>query len=359
MSPSFRLHSILKPLGFGADLGIDLGTSNILVYERGRGIVLNEPSVVAMERGTNRMLEVGQAAREMLGKTPGNIIASRPLRDGVIADYTVTAQMLRFILDRVFGKRRLFKPSMVISVPSGVTSVERRAVIEAAEDAGGKRAYPIEEPMAAAIGAGLPIESPGGNMVIDIGGGTTDMAVISLGGLVINESVRVAGNRMDQAIVRHIRRVHNLMIGEITAEEIKIEIGSAFHLDPELEMHVPGRDMVTGLPRTMVVQSTEIREAVMEPIQTLVERVRLMLEQTPPELSADIIERGITLSGGGALLRGFDTLLSIETGVPVRVADDPMTCVVRGAGKALDHLDVIRRTVPHAPHAFSLPAHLG
>lgn len=345
-------YALSKLIRFGADLGIDLGTSNILVWVRGKGIVLNEPSVVAVEKSTARVLEVGHAAHEMLGKTPGNIVANRPLRDGVIADYTLTERMLRHIIARVVGRRVLFKPRVVLSVPSAVTSVERRAVIQAAESAGAKRAYPIEEPMAAAIGAGLPIESPGGNMVIDIGGGTTDMAVLSLGGAVLSTSVRVAGYHMDLAIVRHIRRIHNLMIGERTSEEIKIAIGSAFPLDPELTMSVRGRDMVTGLPRTVSVHSAEVREALMEPVGTVIDRVKSLLELTPPELGADIIERGITLSGGGALLRGFARLLSIATDIPVRVAEDPLTCVVRGTGKALDHIDAMAFSIFEPPPPF-------
>ncbi|MBD3174144.1 MAG: MreB/Mrl family cell shape determining protein [Armatimonadia bacterium] len=338
-----------KSFGLGLDMGIDLGTSNILVWVRGEGLVLNEPSVVAVEKGSGRVLQVGVAAHDMLGKTPGNIVANRPLRDGVIADYTLTQRMLAHIIRRVAGKRLLFKPQIVLSVPSGVTSVERRAVIQAAQDAGAKRAFPIEEPMAAAIGAGLPIESAGGNMVIDIGGGTTDQAVISLGGAVISSSVRVAGYGMDLAIIRHIRRIHNLMVGERTAEDIKIQIGSAFKLDPELTMSVRGRDMVTGLPRTVTVHSAEVREALMEPVGLIVERVKALLEQTPPELGADIIERGIVLTGGGALLRGLERLLSIETSIPVRIAEDPMLCVVRGTGKALEHIDAMAFSIFEPP----------
>jgi rod shape-determining protein MreB and related proteins len=342
---------------FGADLGIDLGTSNILVYVRGKGLVLNEPSVVAVEKSTGRVLAVGRAAHEMLGKTPEYITAERPLRGGVIADYTLTERMLRHIIERMVGKRLFFRPRVVLSVPSGVTSVERRAVIQAAEAAGAKRAFPIEEPMAAAIGAGLPIEAAGGNMVIDIGGGTADMAVISLGGAVISTSVRVAGYAMDQAVARHIRRVHNLAVGERTSEDIKISIGSAFALDPELTMTVRGRDMVTGLPRTITVHSAEVREALMEPVSTIIDRVKWLLERTEPELGADIIERGITISGGGSLLRGFDRLLSLETVIPVRIAEDPLTCVVRGTGKALEHIDAMAYSIFEPPPP-SLPSDL-
>lgn len=339
---------IRKALRLSYDLGIDLGTSNTLVYERGSGIVMNEPSVVAVEKGTNRVLEIGQAAREMLGRTPGNIIAVQPLRDGVIADYTLTARMLRHIIHRVcgIGWTRFVKPQVVLSVPSAVTNVERRAVIEAATEAGAKRAIPIEEPMAAAIGAGLPIEGPGGNLVVDIGGGTTDMAVISLGSPVVSDSIRIAGNRFDQAISRHIRRAYGLQIGDPTAEHVKIEIGSAVELQPELELEVRGRDSITGLPRTVVVRSFDIREAILEPVYAIIERVKQLLEQTPPELAADIIERGITMSGGGCLLRGSDRLLSLETGIPVVVADDPLCCVAKGTGAVLEHIDQLRDTRP-------------
>ncbi len=344
-------------LRLGTDLGIDLGTSNIVVYQRGKGIVLDEPAVVAVDKNTGRVLEIGHAAREMLGRTPGRIIATRPLRDGVIAEYAITAKMLKQIIRSVCGRRSFFKPCVIVSVPSGITNVERRAVIEAALDAGAKKAIPIEEPMAAAIGAGLPIEGPGGCMIIDIGGGTTDMAVISLGGLVVSDSLRIAGNRMDQAIQRHIRRVHDLYIGETTAEEIKIRIGSAFPQEPELRMDVRGRDMITGLPRTVTVRSEEVREAIMEPVSAIVERVKLLLENTPPELGADIIDRGITLSGGCALLRGLDKLLSAETQVPTVVADDPLKCVARGTGLALEHLDAIEESITAEPRA-QLPSDL-
>jgi len=346
-----------KGFGLGLNLGIDLGTSNILVWVHGEGLVLNEPSVVAVEKNSGRVLEVGAAAHDMLGKTPGNIVADRPMREGVIADYTLTQRMLSQILRRIAGKRPLFKPQIVLSVPSGVTGVERRAVIQAAGDAGAKRAFPIEEPMAAAIGAGLPIESAGGNMIIDIGGGTTDIAVISLGGAVVSASVRTAGYSMDLAIVRHIRRIHNLMIGERTAEEIKIQIGSAFKLEPELTMSVRGRDMINGLPRTVTVHSAEVREALVEPVGAIVERFKGILEETPPELGGDIIERGIVLTGGGSLLRGLERLLSIETSIPVRVAEDPMLCVVRGTGKALEHIDAMAYSIFEPPPP-TLPADL-
>lgn len=325
-------------------LGIDLGTSNILVYVRGRGIVLREPSVVAVTGDGHHILAVGEEARQMLGRTPGNIIATYPLRNGVIADYTITQSMLKYLLDRVCGSRKVFKPQVVVAIPSGATSVEWRAVIEATIASGAKKVHPIEEPLAAAIGAGLPIGSPVGNMIIDLGGGTTDIAVISLGGIVISESLRIGGNEMDEMIARHIKRTYNLMIGQRTAEEIKIDIGSAYPMNPELELAVKGRDLVAGLPKTIQVTSTEIREAVTEPISAMVERVKSVLENTPPELSADIVERGIVLTGGCALLRGLDKLLEAETQVPVHIADDPLSCVVVGTGKYLDYLRNMPKT---------------
>ncbi|MGC8666781.1 MAG: rod shape-determining protein [Chthonomonadales bacterium] len=326
------------------EIGIDLGTANILVYVRGRGIVLREPSVVAIASQTKKVLAVGEEARLMIGRTPGNIVAVRPMSEGVIADYTTTLRMLEHLFHRVIGRKRLFKPRVLICVPSGVTSVERRAVIQAAKEAGAGEAYTIEEPMAAAIGAGLPISTPGGNMVVDIGGGTTDIAVISLEGICISRSLRVGGNKMDEVIIRHIKNAYNLMIGDRTAEEIKIKIGSAFPLEQELVMDVRGRDLVAGLPRTVQVTSEEVREALSEPVTQIVERVKSVLEQTPPELSADIIERGIWLTGGGALLRGLDKLLSEGTGIPVHVAEDPLSCVAIGTGRALEELRAIRQS---------------
>ncbi|MFW5698127.1 MAG: rod shape-determining protein [Fimbriimonadaceae bacterium] len=326
-------------LRLGRELGIDLGTSNILVYRRGKGIVLTEPTVVAVKNG--KVLAVGNEAREMLGRTPGNIRAIRPLKNGVIADYTTTRKMFAYLFDKVVGKRRIFKPRVMICVPSGVTNVERRAVIKAAQEAGAGMAITIEEPMAAAIGCGLPIDTAGGNMVVDMGGGTVDIAVISLGGPVVSESLRIAGNAMDEAIVRHIRNVYNLMIGEPTAEEIKMRIGSAFTLDEEVDMPIRGRDAVTGLPKTLEVSSEEIRYALSEPVRQISERICDVLEKTPPELSSDIIERGITLTGGGALLRGFDRLLEEITQIPVRVAESALNCVVIGTGRALENYDAI------------------
>lgn len=324
------------------DIGIDLGTANLLVFRRGKGIVLSEPTVVAINIQNNAVLAVGNEAREMLGRTPGNIQAIRPLKDGVIADYTTTLKMLEYIFNKVVGRRPMFKPRVLICVPSGVTNVERRAVILAAREAGAGEAMTIEEPMAAAIGAGLPINTPGGNMVVDIGGGTSDIAVISLGGIVLSASIRVGGNKIDEAIVRHVRNTYNLMIGEPTAEEIKIRIGSAYPLEKEMTMMVRGRDMIAGLPKTVEVTSEEIREALLEPLTQIAEKVCRVLEDTPPELASDIIERGICLTGGGALLRGLDRLLQVKTAIPVRVAENALNCVAIGTGKALEEFDAIR-----------------
>ncbi len=323
------------------ELGVDLGTANLLVYQRGRGIVLREPSVVAISQPSGKVLAVGEEARLMLGRTPGNITAVKPLVNGVIADYTITLEMLRYVINKILGKRRLFAPRMLVCVPSSATDVERRAVQQAAKEAGAGEVHLIEEPMAAAIGAGLPISQPGGNMVVDIGGGTTDIAVISLGGIVISRSIRVAGNKLDEAIIRHVRHRYNLMIGERTAEEIKIRIGSAYPLPQELTMEVRGRDLVEGLPRTVVIHSEEIRESLTEPVNQIVEKVRSVLEETPPELASDIIERGVVLTGGGALLRGFDKLLQHATGIPVYIAEDPLSCVAIGTGRALEEMDAI------------------
>jgi rod shape-determining protein MreB len=324
-----------------SELGIDLGTANLLVYERGRGIVLREPSVVAIAEPSGKVLAVGEDARMMLGRTPGNITAIRPLIDGVIANYTITLKMLEYIFNKVVGKRRLFKPRVLVCVPSGVTDVERRAVSQAAREAGASEVHLIEEPMAAAIGAGLPISQPGGNMVVDIGGGTSDIAVISLGGIVHSRSLRIAGSKMDEAIMRYIRQAYNLMVGERTAEEIKIKVGSAYLLPQEIEMEVRGRDLVAGLPRTITIHSAEIREALAEPVNHIVEKVRAVLEETPPELASDIIERGIVLTGGGALLREIDQLLERATEIPVHIADDPLSCVALGTGRALEEMEAI------------------
>jgi rod shape-determining protein MreB and related proteins len=315
-------------------IGIDLGTSSVLVYIKGKGIVLREPSVVAINTGNNKILAVGEQARQMLGRTPANIVATRPLKDGVIADYEVTEAMLKYFVNKICGRRIIFRPSVMICVPAEVTSVEKRAVLEAAVAAGAKRAYLIEEPMAAAIGAGLSVDEPCGNMVVDIGGGTTDAAVISLGGIVVSESIRVAGNKMDEAIQRYIRKHYNLMIGERTAEDLKIKIGSAYPLDTSLSLDVRGRDLINGLPKTINISSEEVREALSEPITAIVEATKAVLEKTPPELAADIIDKGIVLTGGGALLRGLDQLISKVTGMPVYVADDAISCVAIGTGKA-------------------------
>jgi len=321
-------------LRFGAAVGIDLGTSNILVYVKGRGIVVREPSVVAISE--DEIVAMGDEARDMIGRTPGSISAVRPIQDGVIANFSITQKMLRYLLTRVCGRRKFFKPQVCICIPSGATAVEKRAVVEAAMIAGAKRAVPVEEPMAAALGAGLEVTSPNGHLVVDVGGGTTDIAVISLGGIVLSESVRLGGSEMDAMVTRQIKRSYNLIIGERTAEEIKINVGSAYPLPNETTMTVKGRDVVAGLPKTIEISSEEVREALAEPVATLVERIRSILERTPPELAADIIERGITLSGGGALLRGLDRLIEAQTEVPVRLAEDPLTCVAVGTGLYLD-----------------------
>ena len=321
---------------FSQDIGIDLGTANVLVYVHGKGIIMREPSVVAMDVNTRKVRAVGEKAREMLGRTPVNIIAVRPMTEGVIADYTTTQRMLEHILHKVCGVKRLFKPRILLAVPSGVTSVEQRAVKQAALAAGAGEALTIEEPMAAAIGAGLPISSPGGNMVVDIGGGTTDIAVLSLDGIVLSRSLRIGGMKLDDVIIRHIRQAYNLLIGDRTAEEIKIAIGSAVAQREETAIEVRGRDLLSGLPQTVTVTSEEIRECMAEPISQIVSRVKNVLEKTPPELASDIIERGIVLTGGTALLRGLDVLIAQTTNVPTRVADDPLSCVALGTGMALE-----------------------
>ncbi|MFS8665378.1 MAG: rod shape-determining protein [Limnochordales bacterium] len=329
--------------GFGRDMGIDLGTANTLVYVKGRGIVVQEPSVVAIDNETKQVLAVGEEAKRMVGRTPGSIVAVRPLQDGVIADFDVTERMLRHFIGLANRRIGFFRPRVVVAVPSGVTEVEKRAVIDATLSAGAKDARLIEEPMAAAIGCGLPVQEPSGSMVVDIGGGTTEVAVISLGGIVTHRSVRVGGDELDEAIVQHVRRQYNLLIGERTAEEVKHTIGSAYPMDEHRTMDVRGRDLVTGLPKTVTLSSDEVREAMAEPISAIVEAVRVTLERTPPELAADVMERGIMLAGGGALLRGMDKLLSEETGMPIHVADDPLTAVVRGTGAVLEHLDLLQR----------------
>lgn len=325
------------------DMGIDLGTANTLVYVKGRGIVLQEPSVVALQRETKNVLAVGEEAKEMIGRTPGNIVAIRPMKDGVIADFDITQTMLRYFIGKAQRRRGLFRPRVVMSVPSGVTEVERRAVIDASLQAGARESYLIEEPMAAAIGAGLPVHEPTGNMIVDIGGGTTEVAIISLGGIVTCRSIRVAGDEMDEAIVTHIKRTHNLLIGERTAEDIKIRIGSA-HPDVNCEaMEVRGRDLISGLPKTIRIVPEEVQAALSEPVSAIVDAIKVTLERTPPELASDIMDRGIMMTGGGSLLRGFDRLVMEETGMPVHVSDDPLLCVVKGTGKVLDELDTLRR----------------
>ncbi|HSJ52119.1 MAG TPA: rod shape-determining protein [Anaerolineae bacterium] len=327
-------------------IGVDLGTVNVLVWVRGKGIILQEPSVVAIATNDNKIVAVGNEARAMLGRTPETIEVARPLRDGVIADYVVTEAMLRYFIEKVAGRLRLLKPVISISVPVGVTSVESRAVHDAAIQAGGREAYLIPEPLAAALGAGMPVSTPTGNLVVDIGGGTSEAAVIAMNGIVEYTSVRVGGNRIDEAIMSYVKRKYNLMIGEQTAEDVKITIGSALPLPEELGMEVRGRDQVSGLPKTIRVTSGEITEAIAEPLVTIVGVVKSVLEKTPPELASDVIDRGIVMTGGGALLRGFHQLLTKETGVPCYVADNPIACVALGAGKALENYEVIRRSLP-------------
>lgn len=320
------------------DVGIDLGTANTLVYVRNQGIVLNEPSVVAIEKSTGKVLAIGAAAKEMTGRTPGGIAAIRPLRDGVIADFEISEKLIADFIRRVIKRKYLMKPRVVISVPSGITEVEKRAVRDSAENAGAREVYLLQEPMAAAIGVGLPVEQPSGNMIIDVGGGTCEIAVIALNGIVNDISIRVAGDELNDAIIMYLRKNYNLLIGELTAEDIKIKIGSAFPLEKELSMEVRGRDLVAGIPKNLTLSSAQIREALSETVDIMVEAVRQALERTAPELASDILEKGIILTGGGALLRGLDKRLREETNLPVNVADDPLTCVVRGAGKVLENL---------------------
>lgn len=330
---------------FSFDMGIDLGTATTLVYVKGHGIVLCEPSVVAIHKETNQVLAVGEEAKRMLGRTPGSILAIRPMKDGVIADFEITENMLRYFIKKVHQRRYLVKPRMVIAIPSGITEVEKRAVRDSALHAGARDVYLVEEPKAAAIGVGLPIQEPAGNMIIDIGGGTTEVAVISLADIVFSKSVRVAGDEMDDAIIQYLKKTYNLMIGERMAEEIKIKIGSAYALEEELTMEVKGRDLVAGLPKMITVSSEEIREAISEPIASILEAVRITLERIPPELSADLIERGIILAGGGSLLRGLDKLISEETGLPVHLAEDPITAVALGTGKGLENMQFLKKVV--------------
>lgn len=328
---------------FSNDMGMDLGTSNTLVTIKGQGIILREPSVVAIDRDTHKILAIGVEAKRMLGKTPANMIAVRPLRNGVIADFEVTEQMIRYFIKKVHNRRSLLHPRIVIGIPSCITEVEKRAVRESAEQAGAREIYLIEEPMAAAIGANIPINEPAGNMIADIGGGTTEVAVISLGGMVVSKSIDVAGDELDEAIVQYFRRKYNLIIGETTAENVKIKVGSVFPIPDERTMEVKGRDQVTGLPKTVTITSEEIRQALSEPIKSIVELIKHTLEETPAELAADLVDRGIVLAGGGALLKGLADLLAQETELPVNIADDPLSCVVHGTGKYLDELDVMRK----------------
>ena len=330
---------------FSNDLAIDLGTATTLTFVKGKGIVSNEPSVVAVQRngnGVKKVLAVGKEAKEMLGRTPGNIVAVRPMKDGVIADFEVTEAMLRYFITRAHNRRTLVRPRIIICVPSGITEVEKRAVRDSALAAGAREVYLIEEPMAAAIGAGLPITEPTGNMIVDIGGGTTEVAVISLSGVVFSKSVRVGGDKMDEAIIQYIKRKYNLLVGERTAELIKITIGSAYPAQEIQTMEIKGRDLVAGVPKTVEISDEEIRDSLLEPINQIVEAVRIALERTPPELASDIVDKGIVLAGGGALLRNLDVLLREETGLPIMLADDPLTAVVMGAGRALDEISLLK-----------------
>jgi rod shape-determining protein MreB len=330
---------------FSNDLAIDLGTANTLIYVKGEGVVCNEPSVVAVQKndkGGKRVLAVGAEAKKMLGRTPGSIMAIRPLKDGVIADFEITEAMLRYFIHKIHNRKTLVRPRIIICVPFGITEVEKRAVRESAESAGAREVYLIDEPMAAAIGAGLPITEPTGNMIVDIGGGTTEVAVISLSGVVFSRSVRVGGDKMDEAIMQYIKRKYNLLVGERTAELIKITIGSAHPGNEIRTMEIKGRDLVVGVPKTIEINDEEIRSSLLEPINQIVESVRIALERTPPELASDIVDKGIVLAGGGALLRNLDILLREETGLPVMLADDPLSAVVMGAGKTLDEINLLR-----------------
>ncbi len=326
---------------FSNDLAIDLGTANTLVYVKGKGIALREPSVVTVQKDSKNVLAVGSEAKAMVGRTPENIMAIRPMKDGVIANFEITEAMLRYFIQKVHNRKTFVRPRMVICVPSGITQVERRAVRDSAENAGAREVYLIEEPMAAAIGVGLPVEEPGGSMVVDIGGGTTEVAVISLAGIVYAQSVRVGGDEMDEAIISYIKRNYNLLIGERTAEEIKIQVGSAYEVGERKTLEIKGRDLIAAIPKTVLITDEEIRESLSEPVSAIVETVRGALERTPPELAADIVDRGIVLAGGGGLLRGIDVLLKEETGLPVTVAEDPLSAVVMGTGKVLDELDLL------------------
>ena len=328
---------------FSNDLAVDLGTANTVVFVKGKGIVLREPSVVAIHNETKEVLAVGSEAKQMLGRTPGNIVAIRPMRDGVIANFEITEAMIKYFIRKVHNRKTLVRPRVVIGVPSGITQVEKRAVRDSAASAGAREVYLMEEPMAAAIGVGLPIASPTGNMIVDIGGGTTEVAVISLSGIVYSRSVRIAGDEMDEAIINYIKRKYNLLIGERTSEEIKIKIGSAYPMEEKQEMEIKGRDLVAGIPKVLIINDEEIREALAEPVSTIVETVKIALERTPPELAADIVDRGIVMAGGCSMLKGLDLLLREETGLPIILAEDPLSAVALGTGKALDELELLKK----------------
>ena len=328
---------------FSNDMGIDLGTATTLVFVKGEGVVLCEPSVVAIERGTSHVLAVGEEAKRMLGRTPGNIIAIRPMKDGVISDFEITEAMLRYFIKKVHHRKVLVRPRIVIAIPSGITEVEKRAVKDSAERAGAREVFLIEEPIAAAIGVGLPIQEPVGNMIIDIGGGTTEIAVISLSGTVFSKSIRIGGDEMNEAIIEYLKKTYNLMIGERSSEDIKIKIGSAYPLEEEMSMEVKGRDLVAGLPKTVTITSEEIRESLQEPLRAILEVTKMSLERTPPELAADLIDHGIVMAGGGSLLRGLDKLISEETGLPVHISDDPVTAVANGTGIVLSEIEYLKK----------------
>ena len=329
---------------FSNDIGIDLGTANTLVYVKDRGIVLREPSVVAVQTGTKRILAVGEEAKRMLGRTPGNIQAIRPMKAGVIADFDITEAMLRYFIKKIHNRRKMVRPRIIIAVPSDITEVEKRAVKDSATRAGAREVFLIEEPMAAAIGVGLPVQEPAGNMIVDIGGGTTEVALISLAGIVFSRSVRVGGDEMDECIIQYMKRVYNLLIGERTSEEIKITMGSAYPVEEETTMEVKGRDLVAGLPKTITITSEEVREALQEPVSSIVDAIRITLERCPPELAADLVDRGMVLAGGGALLTGIDKLIAEQTGLPVHIADDPLSAVAEGTGVVLNELNFLRKT---------------
>ncbi|HEX4431241.1 MAG TPA: rod shape-determining protein [Frankiaceae bacterium] len=333
----------------GRDMAVDLGTANTLVYVRGRGIVLNEPSVVAVNTNTQGIVAVGSSAKRMIGRTPGNIVAIRPLKDGVIADFDTTERMLRYFIQQVHRRRRFAQPRIVICVPSGITAVERRAVKDTAYAAGARRCYIIEEPMAAALGAGLPVHEPTGNMIVDIGGGTTEVAVISLGGIVAGQSIRTAGDELDQSIIEYVKKEYSLMLGERTAEEIKMAIGSAFPLETEPSAELRGRDLISGLPKTIVMDAPEIRKAMQEPLNDIVDAVKATLDRCPPDLAADVMDRGIVITGGGALLRGFDDRLRAETGMAVSIAENPLSSVALGSGRCIEEFETLQQVLSPEP----------